>query len=289
MITDKMAYLTRVNKAVEYLNEEYEKLKLEERPNICIVLGSGLGPLVDYSEVIYEISYKDIPEFPVSTAPGHAGKLVIARLSGKIVFFMSGRFHYYEGYGYEVCTFYVRVMAKFGVKNLILTNASGGINTSFVPTDLMIIKDHFSIFMESPLRGPNLEEFGTRFPNQTNVYDHDYIELLEDVANENNISVHKGVYCYTKGPQYETPAEIRALGLLGADAVGMSTVPEAIVASHSGMKVLAVSCITNYAAGLSPEDKPDGSEKLEEELVLNNAKKASSNCCDLIAAFISKI
>ena len=195
---------------------------------------------------------------------------------------MSGRFHHYEGYDTSVCSFYVRVMKNLGVTTLYLTNAAGGISDSINPAELMAVTDHLSFFCESPLIGPNMEDFGVRFPDQSQVYDPEYVELLMKLAEENGIKLHKGIYAYMKGPQYETPAEIRALKNMGADAVGMSTVPEAITASHSGIRIAAVSLISNKAAGLS--DK-----KLSHEEVMECASKASSDSCKLARLFIKSL
>lgn len=277
MITNPSEYVMKVNKAADFI-----KSQIDTVPEICIVLGSGLGPLAQMCDVSKEFPYKDIPEFPVSTAPGHAGKLIVGKISDKDVFLMSGRFHYYEGYDLSVVTFYVRVMAVLGVKTLVLTNAAGGISEDFEPPELMVITDHLSFFADSALRGPNLPEFGVRFPDQSHVYDEEYISILEESAEELGINLHRGIYAYSKGPQYETPAEIQALKVLGAGAVGMSTVPEAIVAVHSGIKVAAVSCISNLAAGISKGI-------LTEEEVITNANKASENSCNLVKSFISKI
>lgn len=275
---NKDEYLKSINDAATYIKSQIDC----EMPKTCIVLGSGLGPFADMVNVLKKISYSEIPGFPVTTVIGHSGELLLADVDGKKLFLMSGRFHYYEGNDMSVCTFYVRVMAKLGVENLFLTNAAGGMLDSMKPADLMIVTDHISLFCESALRGPNLDEFGARFIDQSFVYDKGYVNLLKDTAAKLNIPIHEGVYCYTKGPQYETPAEIRLIKALGSGAVGMSTVPEAIVASHCGMKVAAISCITNLAAGLSPV-------ALKHEEVLENAKLASKNCCDLVLNFIKSI
>lgn len=278
MIEDKSLYLKNISDAADCIRA----IVSESMPDICIVLGSGLAPLAGMCEVISDISYKDITGFPVSTVFGHEGRLIYGKLSGKYVFMMSGRFHFYEGYDYSLCTLYVRVMKQLGVGSIFLTNAAGGILDGMNPSDLMVITDHLSFFCESPLRGPNLDEFGVRFPDQTNVYDKEYINLLHDCADELSIKLHDGIYCYSKGPQYETPAEIRAFRLLGGGSVGMSTVPEAIVASHCGMRIAAVSCITNLAAGMS--GKP-----LCHTEVMENAAKASHNSCELVKLFVSKL
>ena len=270
-------YYSQVIEASEYIRSQVADI-----PDVCLVLGSGLGPLTDRVETITEISYESIPHFPRTTVAGHDGKLLVAKLSGRKTFIMKGRFHFYEGYSTQEATFYVRVMAKLGVKTLVMTNAAGGINKDMNPSELMVITDHIGLFCESPLRGPNLDEFGPRFPDQTQVYDIELRNKLADSAKELNIPLHQGVYAYTRGPQYETPAEIRALRVLGADAVGMSTVAEAIAASHSGMKVLAVSCITNFAAGIS-------GQPLSHAEVMENANASSKNSIALMEKFFSKL
>ena len=279
MITDTTDYVKRVDEAADYIRQSLSGRVL---PSVCIVLGSGLGPLSSMAEDTLEINYKDIPGFPVSTAPGHKGSLLVGSLSGKPVFMMNGRFHYYEGYPMETVTFYVRVMGRLGVKGLLLTNASGGINLDMKVPELVAITDHISFYVESVLRGPNIPEFGTRFPDQCHVYDPELTDTLVNCARDLKIRISRGVYAYTKGPQYETPAEIRALRTLGADCVGMSTVPEAIAASHMGIRVAAMSCITNMAAGIS-------GNPLSEQEVLDNAALASENSCALVKEFINRL
>ena len=260
----------------------YIRARLSVLPDACLVLGSGLGPLTDGLETVCEMAYSDIPYFPKTTVPGHDGLLIVAELSGHLTYIMKGRFHFYEGYSTKEATFYVRVMAELGVKNLIMTNAAGGINDAFHPGELMLITDHISLFCESPLRGGHIDAYGARFPDQSRIYDPELRSKMKEAAQELNIPLHHGVYVYTRGPQYETPAEIRALKLLGADAVGMSTVAESIVASQAGMKVLAVSCITNYAAGIT--DQP-----LSHKEVMENAAAASQNSIALMKKFYEKL
>ena len=279
MITDISEFINRVDGAADYIRSVLSDRGI---PSVCIVLGSGLGPLSQMAEEAIEIPYKDIPGFPVSTAPGHKGSLIIGKLSGKPVFMMNGRFHYYEGYPMETVTFYVRVMGRLGVKALLLTNASGGINLEMKVPELVAIIDHLSFNAEPVLRGPNISEFGTRFPDQCHVYDPELTDILVNSARDLNIRISRGVYAYSKGPQYETPAEIRALRLLGADCVGMSTVPEAIAASHMGIRVAAMSCITNMAAGIS-------GNALSEQEVLDNAALASENSCALVKEFVNRL
>jgi len=279
MITDIKEFVERVDGAADYIRSVLSDRTV---PAVCIVLGSGLGPLSKMAEDAIEIPYKDIPGFPVSTAPGHKGSLIAGQLSGKPVFMMNGRFHYYEGYPMETVTFYVRVMGRLGVKILLLTNASGGINLEMKVPELVAITDHLSFNAEPVLRGPNIAEFGTRFPDQCHVYDPELTDILVNSARDLNIRISRGVYAYTKGPQYETPAEIRALRVMGADCVGMSTVPEAIAASHMGIRVAAMSCITNMAAGIS-------GNPLSEQEVLDNASLASENSCALVKEFVNRI
>ena len=278
MIDKKREYVKQIVTASEYIRRH-----VDEVPKICIVLGSGLGPLADKVTQKSVLQYADIPYFPLSTAPGHeGGSLIYGDIDGIDVFIMRGRFHYYEGYDLSVTTFYVRVMAYLGIKTLIVTNAAGGIQDGMTPPSLMIIEDHISFLAESSLRGPNLDEFGVRFPDQSHVYDPEYIEILTEASAKLGIKVTKGVYAFCKGPQYETPAEIRALRILGADAVGMSTVPETIVASHCGMRIAGISCISNLAAGISP--KP-----LDEQEVLLNANLISNDNCELVKEFVRRI
>jgi len=232
---------------------KYLKKKVKEIPKIAIILGSGLGSLSDEIEEKETILYKDIPNFPVSTVPGHKGELIFGKLSNIPIIAMNGRFHYYEGYDLKDVTYPIRIFKLLGVETLILTNAAGGINLDFNKGDLMIIEDQLSFFAESVLRGPNLDEFGERFIDMSNVYDKDYIEILKPIMKKITGKCHTGVYAYMKGPTFETPAEIRALRIMGADAVGMSTVPEAVVARHSGIKCIGISCITNMAAGINDE------------------------------------
>ena len=279
MITDITEFIKRVDGAADHIRSV---LSDKELPSVCIVLGSGLGPLSKMAEEAIEIPYKDIPGFPVSTAPGHKGSLIFGTLSGKPVFMMNGRFHYYEGYPMEAVTFYVRVMGRLGIKALLLTNASGGINLDMKVPELVAITDHLSFNAEPVLRGPNIAEFGTRFPDQCHVYDPELTDILVNSARDLNIRISRGVYAYSKGPQYETPAEIRALRIMGADCVGMSTVPEAIAASHMGIRVAAMSCITNMAAGIS-------GNPLSEQEVLDNAALASENSCALVKEFVRRI
>ena len=219
-------------------------------PEIALVLGSGLGFYAGQMEDATVIPYGEIPHFETSTAPGHAGQMVIGRLHGKSVLCMQGRLHFYEGYSMRQITYPVRVMAALGIKTLILTNACGGLDPSFNPGDLMAVTDHINFQGTNPLIGPNEDDFGTRFPDMRHAYDPALIALAKTVAAENGVTLREGVYISYTGPSFETPAEIRLFQSFGGSAVGMSTVPEAIVARHCGLRVLAIACITNLAAGI---------------------------------------
>ncbi|WP_252313303.1 purine-nucleoside phosphorylase [Sinobaca sp. H24] len=220
------------------------------QPEIGLILGSGLGILADEIEEAVVIPYEKIPGFPVSTVEGHAGELVIGKLEGVAVAAMKGRFHYYEGYSMQEVTFPVRVMHSLGIKALFVTNAAGGINESFKAGNLMRIKDHINQMGANPLIGKNEESFGTRFPDMSNAYSEKLAHIANKAAKELEIDLQEGVYAANTGPCYETPAEIKMLRILGADAVGMSTVPEVIAAAHSSIQVLGISCISNMAAGI---------------------------------------
>jgi purine-nucleoside phosphorylase len=259
---------------------EYIKQKIGKTPQIAIILGSGLGALVNEIKESLEIDYNDIPGFPVTTVEGHEGKLVFGKIGDKYILAMKGRFHYYEGYDVSKVVFAIRVFKFMGINNLIVTNAAGGINKDFNPGDLMIIKDHIGFFAPSALRGKNINEFGVRFPDMSKAYNGELIQLCKDAASKEGINVREGVYIFAKGPMYETPAEIRAMSILGADAVGMSTVPEVTVANHAGMNILGISCITNMAAGIL--DEP-----LSHEGVMEVAKIAEKNFVSLVKRVIT--
>ncbi len=237
--------LQKIQEAKAYLSNT-----IGFEPEIGLILGSGLGVLADEIENPIKIAYENIPHFPVSTVEGHAGQFVAGDLEGRKVIAMQGRFHYYEGYSMQEITFPVRVMAALGVKNLLVTNAAGGANVSYIPGDLMLITDHINFTGTNPLIGKNYEELGPRFPDCSEIYDKTLNKQIEDIAKNQEIRLQKGVYQMNPGPTYETPAEVRMARVLGADAVGMSTVPEAIVARHAGIKVTGISCITNMAAGI---------------------------------------
>lgn len=227
--------------------------RISVEPRIALVLGSGLGSFADDFEEAVAIPYEEIPGFVRSTAQGHAGRLVIGKIDTVPVLAMQGRVHYYEGYSLEEVTFPVRTFGLLGVKTLVLTNAAGGINVQLTQGALMVLSDHVNLMGVNPLRGPNDERFGPRFPDMSAVYSPELQELVIDEARAIGVEVRRGIYGGLSGPSYETPAEIHLLRALGADAVGMSTVPEAIVARHMGLEVLGISCITNMAAGISDE------------------------------------
>lgn len=266
--------MDKIQKAADYIRN-----KIGGKPQIGIILGSGLGPLVDVLETPFELDYSDIPGFPETTVEGHDGKLVYGTLGGKNVLVMKGRFHLYEGYEISQVVFHIRVFKLLEIENLFVTNAAGGINTGFEPGNFMLITDHISLFAPSPLKGRNLEEFGTRFPDMCGVYDINLIETARVAANKEGFTLKEGVYAFAQGPMFETPAEIKALRILGADAVGMSTVPEVITARHSGMKVLGISCITNMAAGI-PGQPPNHKE------VMDTAKQVEKKFTSLVARII---
>lgn len=268
--------LKKIHKAAKVIGEACGKA------DIGIILGSGLGDFAKSLDDAKSLSYRDIPGFPASTVPGHAGVWHTGKLHGKSVCMMQGRFHAYEGYDLEEVTLPVRVMALLGVKTLIVTNAAGGVNLDFQPGDLMQITDFINFSGRNPLRGPNLDEFGPRFPDMTYAYDRDLAALVHKKAQGLNIRLQKGVYCWFNGPCYETPAEIRMARILGADAVGMSTVPETIVARHCGMRVLGLSCITNMAAGIL--DAP-----LDHEEVIKAGERVKDAFKALIGAVIGEI
>ena len=219
-------------------------------PRVGIILGSGLGELADiYNEI--SVPYSEIPGFKMSTVSGHKGQLVFAKINNVPVVMMQGRFHFYEGHSLETVVYPVKVMKKLGVETLIVTNAAGGINKKFKPSDLMVITDHINMLGSNPLIGPNDDSLGTRFPDMSEVYSKDLIKIADNCAKKSGFKLQKGVYVAMTGPSYETPAEVKMLKTLGGDAVGMSTVPECIVANYCNMKVLGISCICNSAAGVS--------------------------------------
>ena len=231
---------------------DYVRTRTDFVPKAALVLGSGLGGFAANLKVECEVPYADIPGFPVSTVPGHAGKFIFGYLGEAPVVCMQGRVHYYEGYSIDDVVLPARLMKELGAEILFLTNASGGVNPAFNAGDLMLITDHIACFVPNPLMGPNIEELGTRFPDMSHIYDPALCDVIRGVAKADGIELREGVYCQLTGPSYESPAEIRMLGAMGADAVGMSTAVEAVAANHCGLRVCGVSCVSNKAAGLSP-------------------------------------
>lgn len=267
----------RVNEAAAYIEQ-----KLGFRPTIGLILGSGLGVLADLIEEAVVIDYSDIPHFPVSTVEGHASELVAGTIKGRQVVMMKGRFHQYEGYGAETVAFPVRVMKDLGVQTLIVTNAAGGVNTSYEVGDLMVIQDHINFMFRNPLIGPNDDELGVRFPDMSEAYSRRLGKLAHSVAEKQSFSLREGVYLGLLGPTYETPAEIRMIRTLGADAVGMSTVPEVIVARHAGIEVLGFSCISNMAAGIL--DQP-----LSHQEVMETTERVKPKFLQLVLGIIEEL
>lgn len=251
-------------------------------PDAAIVLGSGLGDFADELHAAETLPYADLPHWPRSGVVGHAGKLVIGRRAGRLVAALAGRAHFYEGHPMEAVTFAVRVMGRLGVRVLVLTNAAGGVNTSFERGALMVIDDHINLLGANPLMGPNDERLGSRFPDMTEVYSARLRALADSVAAERGLALAHGVYIAVSGPSYETPAEIRAFRKLGADAVGMSTVPEAIAARHMGLEVLGISCITNMAAGVLPQP-------LAHEEVMQTAQRVKRSFIGLLDGIVERL
>lgn len=248
-------------------------------PEVLIILGSGLGNLGDRLKDPVAVPYSEVPHMKYSTAPGHKGRFLAGVLGGKNVLMMQGRLHFYEGWAAEDAVFPIRLAKLMGVEKLIVTNAAGGINTEYKPGELMLISDFIKLNAVNPLIGPNMEEFGPRFPDMSKVFDREYMGLFRSVAEAHGERVHEGVYFYCTGPQYETPAEIRAMRILGADAVGMSTVPECIAARHCGMRILGITLVTNMAAGIL--DKP-----LSGEEVIEAGSAASERLSGYVAEFL---
>ncbi|KAA0550453.1 purine-nucleoside phosphorylase [Bacillus sp. BGMRC 2118] len=266
-----------MREAVDYIVSQ-TKIK----PEFGLILGSGLGELANEIEDAVKIEYENIPNFPVSTVEGHAGKLVIGKLLGKTVIAMQGRFHYYEGYSMQEVTFPVRVMKGLDVHSIVVTNACGGMNSEFAPGDLMLIDDHLNMTGANPLIGPNEANFGPRFPDMSRAYTPEYLTKAKEVAQSLNIKVQQGVYAGVTGPTYMTPAELIMLRNLGADTVGMSTVPEVIVASHMGLKVLGISCVTDMAIG-------EELEPLTHEQVVEVANSAKPKFISLVKEFLAVV
>ncbi|MBR4683219.1 MAG: purine-nucleoside phosphorylase [Spirochaetia bacterium] len=269
-------------KATHYINRILFENNYRGQPKIAIILGSGLGPLTSQVKIDVEIPYKSIPHFPVSTAPGHIGRLIFGKLQNKDVILLDGRFHFYEGYDGHDIAVVLRTLKMLGISYLLQTNAAGGINKSFKAGDFMLITDHINLSGTNPLIGKNNSDFGPRFPDMSECYDPVLQQNARKAAQELGIDLKEGVYIWFMGPSYETPAEIRMARVLGADAVGMSTVPETILAVHAGLKVLAISVISNMAAGVTDE-------KLDENEVLVTANARRHLFAELMIRIISKI
>lgn len=262
---------------------EFLKARLTYSYGYGVILGSGLGNLTKEITVHTKIAYSDIPNFPVSTVEGHSGALIFGELGGKNIIAMSGRFHYYEGYSMQEVTFPVRVMKALGVQTLLVSNASGGMNPSFEVGDLMILTDHLYLQPEHPLRGKNYEELGHRFPNMNHAYSPELVRKALQIALENDITCHTGVYAGVQGPTFETPAEYRMFHILGADAVGMSTTPEVVVARHGGMEVFAISVISDM--GYPPEK----ADLVSHAFVLQKAAEAEPKMTLIITELLKQI
>lgn len=258
---------------------QYIQTKVANKPKVAVILGSGLGDLVQSVENLKSIDYKDIPYFPQSTVAGHEGKLVFGTIKGVEVLLMQGRFHYYEGYTMKQVTYPIYVMKQLGIEKLIVTNACGGINTSFEPGTLMLIKDFINLMGTNPLMGANDERFGPRFPDMSEPYNISFMNTAKALAECIGVEYKEGVYAGFTGPYYETAAEIRAFAGMGADAIGMSTVPETIVANYLSMQVLGIACITNMATGIQ-------NCKHSHERVIETAKKASTDLCRWVESII---
>jgi purine-nucleoside phosphorylase len=258
------------------------RARASDEVRVALVLGSGLGAFADELEGAESVPYGEIPGFARPTVEGHAGRLVMGRVGGVYVAAMQGRFHFYEGYALEEVTFPVRTLALLGASSLVLTNAAGGLNNSFEQGSLVLISDHLNLMGTNPLLGPNDARFGPRFPDMTEVYDREYQEAAVAEAHAMGLELRRGIYAALSGPSYETPAEIRMLRLLGADAVGMSTVPEAIVARQMGLRVLGISCITNMAAGVL--DKP-----INHEEVIETGERVRETFAELLRRVIPRL
>ncbi|SDC42729.1 purine-nucleoside phosphorylase [Shouchella lonarensis] len=272
-----MTMKTKVQEAAEAI-----QAKLTVKPRVGLILGSGLGVLAEEIAEAVKLPYETLPHFPVSTVSGHAGQLVAGKLQGKDVIAMQGRFHYYEGYSMQEVTFPVRVMKALGVTHMLVTNAAGGVNKAFNVGDLMLITDHINLMGDNPLMGKNEDDFGPRFPDMSEAYSHTLRTLAQGKADELGLKLQEGVYVGNSGPTYETPAEVRMARTLGGDAVGMSTVPEVIVARHTGLEVLGISCITNMAAGVLPQP-------LSHEEVIETTEMVRADFLALVKAIVGEM
>jgi purine-nucleoside phosphorylase len=272
-----MSEMTFLQEAVTFILK-----KTKHKPKIGLILGSGLGMLADEILNPVTLSYDQIPHFPRSTVEGHAGELVIGELEGQEVITMRGRFHLYEGHPLDAVTFPIRVMKELGIETILVTNAAGGVNTSYQAGNLMLIQDHINLMYRNPLIGPNDAKVGERFPDMSAAYDAQLRQLATEIAKKQGITLQSGVYAAVLGPSYETPAEIRMIRAIGGDAVGMSTVPELIVARHAGIRVLGISCITNMAAGILPQP-------LSHADVMETAERVKGDFIQLLHGILKEI
>jgi len=272
-----MDLLEKINETADYIRS-----RIGETPEVGIILGSGLGTLAETVEVSHELNYTDIPNFPVSTVIGHEGKLLFGKLGGRNYVMMKGRFHYYEGYDMQTVTFPIRVMKALGVETLVVSNAAGGMNPAFRVGDIMLIRDHINQFPEHPLRGPSDKRLGPRFPDMSEPYTLSLLKIAHSAAHDLNLTVHEGVYVGVQGPTFETRAEYKWLHVIGGDAVGMSTVPEVIVAVHAGMKVFAASIITDLGT-------PGHAGDISHEEVLKAANDAAPKLAAIVREVISRM
>jgi purine-nucleoside phosphorylase len=268
--------ISKLTETVEFL-----KSRTNLKPKIGVILGSGLGGFVSEMNVECEIEYSEIPNFPTTTVTGHKGKFFCGSIEGVEIAVLQGRVHYYEGHSMDDVVYPTRTLAMLGIETLLLTNSAGGLDPKMKPGEFMIIEDHINLMGDNPLKGPNLSELGPRFPDMTEAYDRKLSADLETIMKTLGLNYHKGIYTGVSGPTYETPAEVRMLGQIGGKAVGMSTVPESIAANHLGLRVCAVSCITNLAAGLSQN-------KLSHEEVTETAKLVEKNFSAILRAFIAQ-
>jgi len=271
------AMIEKIDEAVRYIRG-----RSALQPEVGVILGSGLGDVVDAVEIETAIPYSEIPGAKASTVLGHQGRMIFGRANGRRVVVMQGRVHFYEGYEMHEVMFLSRVIGRLGIRQLIVTNAAGGVNTSYVAGDLMLISDHINLMGLNPLRGPNIEALGVRFPDMSEAYPESLRAIARDVAKEIGVDVKEGVYLALSGPTYETPAEIRAFRVLGADAVGMSTVPEVLAMSHMGIPVLGISCITNMAAGILKQ-------KLTHQEVIDTTTRVQKQFTNLVLGVLKKV
>jgi purine-nucleoside phosphorylase len=269
--------IEKIDEAVRYIRG-----RSTLQPEVGVILGSGLGDVVDAVEIETAIPYAEIPGAKASTVLGHQGRMIFGRANGRRVVVMQGRVHFYEGYEMGEVMFLSRVIGRLGIRQLIVTNAAGGVNTSYVAGDLMLISDHINLMGQNPLRGPNVEGLGVRFPDMSEAYPESLRAIAREVAKELGLDVKEGVYLALSGPTYETPAEIRAFRIIGADAVGMSTVPEVIAMGHMGIPVLGISCITNMAAGILKQ-------KLTHQEVIDTTMRVQKQFTDLVLGVLKKI